>query len=118
MFPRKSPSPSPPPTGDGPLGGNAETGPLVTEETACVQTSLVATEATRPVDIIFAVGNGSTMRDEIREIERQINTNFANVLETSGIDYRVAVMSAFGPARTPEDGGMAPLFPFGQLQRV
>ena len=80
----------------------ADQPPVLTEDTACVQSSLEATAATRPMDIIFVVDNHSSMREEIREVERQISQNFWPVLEQSGIDYRVLLVSAYGPpVQTP-----------------
>ena len=72
--------------------------PGLTAGTACVQKSLESTQVTRPVDIIFVVDNSISMVEEIREVEQQINQNFANIIEESGIDYRVLMLSGYGPA--------------------
>ena len=76
--------------------------PLLDEDTACTQTSVAATQVSRPVDIVFVIDNSSSMTEEIEQIQRQINRNFASIIKTAGIDYRVAVLSAFGNLPDPE----------------
>ena len=46
-----------------------------------------------PVDIIVVIDNSGSMQDEIDAVEKSINVNFTNVLQTSGVDYRVILIS-------------------------
>ena len=43
------------------------------------------------------IDNSPGMWTEIREVERQINQNFANIIDNAGIDYQVAIVSGYGP---------------------
>ena len=81
--------------------------PELTEETACVQTTLGAQQVARPVDVIFVIDNSGSMTDEIFEIEQQVNINFANIIEAAGIDYRVALLSRYGPNTLSAEGTSA-----------
>jgi hypothetical protein len=47
----------------------------------------------QPVDIIVVIDNSGSMQDEIDAVERNINVNFANILQASGVDYRVIMLS-------------------------
>jgi hypothetical protein len=51
---------------------------------------------TRPLDIVFVIDNSGSMVEEIAAIRRNINQNFAALIEASGADYRVIVLSRFG----------------------
>ena len=79
--------------------------PSVTNDTACIQKTLVPEAVTQPMDIIFVVDNSGSMIQEIREVEKQINRNFASVIEEAGVDYRVLMVSDYGadPAREAPD---------------
>jgi hypothetical protein len=46
-----------------------------------------------PVDIIVTIDNSGSMQDEIDAVESNINTKFASILQTSGVDYRVILVS-------------------------
>lgn len=77
--------------GDRPSLPSAE-GP-VSRVDACVQRA-AAVEVTRePVDIILLLDNSGSMADELEAVERSINTDFADVLAASGVDYRVILVS-------------------------
>lgn len=52
----------------------------------------------KPVDIIFVIDNSGSMDDEIVGVENNINDNFATIIEASGIDYRVIMISRHGRA--------------------
>jgi hypothetical protein len=47
----------------------------------------------QPVDIIVLIDNSGSMQEEIDAVEKNINVNFANILQTSGVDYRVILIS-------------------------
>ncbi|HEY3444799.1 MAG TPA: MopE-related protein [Myxococcales bacterium] len=50
----------------------------------------------RPVDIVLVVANNGTMNEEIQAVENNINQNFAALMDQSGIDYRVIMLSKYG----------------------
>ena len=62
----------------------------------CVTESWQAGLQTRPVDIIFVIDNSGSMREEIAAIRANINTNFAQIMENAGVDFRVIVISSHG----------------------
>ncbi len=74
------------------LDGAASDGP-VTDATACANESAEATLVKKPVDILFVIDNSCSMRNEIGQVEANISTNFANIIEASGVDYRVIMLS-------------------------
>lgn len=78
---------------------------------ACVAKEADAIVGKRPVDIIFAIDNSDSMAAEIAEVEEQINTNFATIIDASGIDYRVVMLSNHGMHVEPVD-------PKDPLQRI
>lgn len=75
----------------------------------CAEQQAPATYAKRPVDIIFAIDNSSSMSDEIAEVEKQINTNFASIIDASPVDYRVIMLSRHGDNTTQRICVRAPL---------
>ncbi len=88
-------------------GETPDAGPPV----ACVAKEAEAIEGKRPIDIIFAIDNSDSMAAEIAEVEDQINTNFAGIIDASGIDYRVIMLSNHGKHVEPVD-------PVDPLQRI
>lgn len=71
----------------------------VSEATACEAVSSQAQVTHRPMDIVLVIDNSGSMGEEIEAVERNINDNFAQILEGSGIDYRVVMVTGY---RTPE----------------
>jgi hypothetical protein len=63
---------------------------------ACVAQEAEAVPGKRPVDIIFAIDNSESMSEEIGEVENQINVNFATIIESSGTDYHLIMVSRHG----------------------
>lgn len=63
---------------------------------ACSKQEVTAVPGKRPVDIIFAIDNSESMSEEIGEVEKQINDNFAKIIEESGTDYHVIMLSQHG----------------------
>jgi hypothetical protein len=47
----------------------------------------------QPVDIIMVLDNSGSMDDELRSVEANINQGFASILQQSGVDYRVILIS-------------------------
>jgi hypothetical protein len=62
----------------------------------CVAKEAEAIEGSRPIDIIFLIDNSDSMAEEIGEVEKQINQNFAGIIEASNTDYRVIMLSNHG----------------------
>jgi hypothetical protein len=62
----------------------------------CAAQEAAASLSKRPVDIVFAIDNSGSMREEIAEVEKQINDNFATIIEASKIDYRVIMVTSHG----------------------
>jgi hypothetical protein len=52
----------------------------------------------RPVDVIFVIDNSGSMSGEIVEVEQEISSNFAAIIEAADppIDYRVIMVSSHG----------------------
>jgi hypothetical protein len=59
----------------------------------CAVASADATLTREPVDIIVTLDNSGSKEDELVAVEENINTHFAQILEGSGIDYRVILLS-------------------------
>jgi hypothetical protein len=64
----------------------------------CVAESAEATFVNKPVDVIIVIDNSGSMSAEIQEVEKQINKNFAAIIDNAvpPIDYRVIMVSRFG----------------------
>jgi hypothetical protein len=73
-------------------------GPTFNKDAACAQVSEQATLVKKPVDVIFVIDNSGSMTDEIVAVENNINQNFAKIIENSGIDYRVIMVTHHGLA--------------------
>ncbi|HKO49683.1 MAG TPA: hypothetical protein VJV79_18265 [Polyangiaceae bacterium] len=61
--------------------------------TTCAKASATATLSKQPVDVILVLDNSGSMEDELDAVEKNINVNFANILQQSGVDYRVILIS-------------------------
>ncbi|MDI1479466.1 hypothetical protein [Polyangium sp. y55x31] len=70
----------------------------LTEDSACVSQSSEATLVKKPVDIIIVIDNSGSMSEEIIGVQNNINQNFAQIIENSGLDYRVIMISTHGSA--------------------
>ncbi len=66
------------------------------EEPVCAGGSTTTTAATSPVDIIFLIDNSKSMDLEIAEVQTRIYADFAQIIEQSGLDYRVIMISRYG----------------------
>jgi hypothetical protein len=60
---------------------------------ACEATRAEAEVISEPVDIIVLLDNSISMIDEARSMEANLNDNFASILERSGVDYRVILLT-------------------------
>lgn len=67
---------------------------------ACESTLYDARGATRPADIIWVVDNSASMRDEESYVQTNIN-RFSNVINSSGTDHRVVMISSTARITVP-----------------
>jgi hypothetical protein len=65
----------------------------VNVEDACVIDTAAAELVEQAVDIILMLDNSGSMADELQAVEDNLNLNFASILATSGVDYRVILLS-------------------------
>lgn len=63
--------------------------------TTCVSETLSPIPAA--VDVIIVVDNSASMPDEIDALEKEINTSFAEVMDSLGIDYQIVMLTRHGP---------------------
>jgi hypothetical protein len=61
----------------------------------CVSEMLDAELSYRPVDVLMVVDTSSSMGAAIAAMQASINQDFAAILEQSGLDYRVIVLSGY-----------------------
>ncbi|MFZ6184100.1 hypothetical protein [Nannocystis pusilla] len=64
--------------------------------TSCGTQEAEAELIPKPVDIIITIDNSGSMGNEIVGVQDNINVNFAQIIESSGLDYRVIMVSRFG----------------------
>ena len=64
-------------------------------DAACATASSMAEVSLRPVDIIWMVDNSTSMEPAIREVQAGLN-DFASRVGTTGLDYRVIMLSLQG----------------------
>jgi hypothetical protein len=70
---------------------------VVGEQQACAMQSTRATPGLdKQVDIVFVIDNSGSMTEEIAAVRENINVNFAQLIQDSGVDFRVVVLSQFG----------------------
>ena len=65
-------------------------------DAACASVKAEASLVKKPVDIIFVIDNSGSMSDEALAIQNNINKNFADVIEKSGLDFRVIMVTRHG----------------------
>lgn len=78
----------------------------------CAAVTGQATLRKRPMDIIISIDNSGSMAGEIQAVQQRINTDFAQIIGDSGIDYRVIMVSRYGNVYSentslPYDGAFA-----------
>jgi hypothetical protein len=78
-------------------------------EPTCDGGSSIATLTKKPVDILIAIDNSGSMQGEIVQVQERINRDFAQIIEASGIDYRVIMMSRYGDVNTAVGGSDYPI---------
>jgi hypothetical protein len=67
-------------------------------DASCAAVKANGTLGKKPVDIIFVIDNSGSMTAEIVGVQENINTNFAQIIGASGLDYRVIMLSKHGLA--------------------
>ena len=89
----KAATPAEPGDLDGLVEVEPEPSQTISIDQACVIDKAKAVLVKQPVDIIVLLDNSGSMEDEAAAVEANININFASVLENSGVDYRVILIS-------------------------
>lgn len=82
-----------PPADDGFTADNPGAGD---SEPACISEDYEVDYVVAPVDFVIALDASASMRQELAAIEAAINVHFADVLDASGVDYRVILLGKFG----------------------
>ena len=90
-------------TGAGTGGGGA-----FNPDASCAAVKANGTLGKKPVDIIFVIDNSGSMTAEIIGVEQNINTNFAQIIAASGLDYRVIMLAKHGSATNGQSICIAP----------
>lgn len=67
--------------------------PVPVDAGPCREVSAESTVEPVPVDILVAIDNSGSMTEEASEVQSNLN-NFAAILGTSGLDYRIVLLSA------------------------
>jgi hypothetical protein len=79
--------------GDNPVQANPDGDGTINIDDACVTAMADAELVKQPVDIILLLDNSGSMADELQAVEDNINLNFASILASSDVDYRVILLS-------------------------
>jgi hypothetical protein len=71
----------------------------------CAATSTMGRLVKEPVDIVVILDNSGSMEDEMGAAETNINVNFAQILDTNSVDYRLILLSRHrdGPRGSEEE---------------
>lgn len=67
---------------------------------SCVDLVVEGESQLKPADIIFVIDNSGSMGQEIASVEQNINTNFAQVMAASNVDYRIIMVAEHGTGST------------------
>jgi hypothetical protein len=78
------------------LDGSLQDG-TIDPDAACDLQTYKATVTKGPMDVIFVLDNSCSMSTEMVAIQNNINTNFAQIIAQSGIDFRVIMIGEHGP---------------------
>jgi hypothetical protein len=70
------------------------------EQACAMQSTRASPGLDKQVDIVFAIDNSGSMSEEIAAVRDNINVNFAQLIEDSGVDFRVVLVSQFGSEGT------------------
>ena len=73
------------------------TDPLASDQ-ACVSVGVDASVGVvAPVDIVIIIDSSTSMLGEIDAVERNVSSNFADIMGASGLDYRVILLANYSP---------------------
>jgi len=97
------------------LAEAASTPPEGSDPGSCVAVSAAVERLRQPVDIIIAIDNSPSMDDEARAVEENLNVNFAAILQESGVDYRVILVTEHRE-RAARDTALCITSPLSSLQ--
>ncbi len=78
--------------------------PVVTPDAACATATEKATTTQLPVDIIWMVDNSASMLPAIQEVTAGLN-DFATLIASKNLDYRVIMLSLRSPTSPVSIGG-------------
>lgn len=95
------------------LYSGGECGPPI-----CSGGTSVATIESRPVDIIIAVDNSGSMQNVVRAVQQRLNEDFAAIIQNSGVDYRVIVVSRYGNVNIANYGCSGFFCPYAQAYSI
>lgn len=84
--------------GGGGGGGGEQAQAPFPKENACEVLTSQASLENKPVDIVMVIDNSGSMTQEAVAVEENINQNFAEILNNSGLDYRVILLARHGSA--------------------
>ncbi len=74
---------------------------VTSADAACAMQSARAVRGSdQPLDVVFVIDNSGSMTEEIAAVRENINRNFATLIQASGADYRVIVLSKYGADAT------------------
>lgn len=76
----------------GTLNVDATTSDVISVDAACDLQKYEATLKKKPVDIVFIIDTSCSMDAENTSVQNNINVNFAQIMQVSGIDYRVVLI--------------------------
>ena len=66
----------------------------------CQDLLVEADQVLLPSDIIFVIDNSGSMGEETASVEQNINTNFAQIIGASALDYQVIMVTRHGTSNT------------------
>jgi hypothetical protein len=82
-------------SGEGGMGFDAGSGGGSNQD-ACADVVVEGNPTIKPADIIFVIDNSCSMSEEINSVEQNINVNFAQIIGTSQVDYRILMVTDHG----------------------
>lgn len=98
------------PEGPGLLAETPEAGTPLPEASveACAAVAVEAKREKLPVDIVWLVDNSSSMQPAVAEVQAGLN-DFANLVGSKGVDYKVVMLSLRGTAPVTSGGTRYPV---------
>jgi hypothetical protein len=80
---------------------------VVEGDAVCAMQSIRATRGKpKPVDVVFVIDNSGSMSEEIAAVRENINRDFADIIDKSGVDYRVIMLSRYENDESPGATGI------------